>query len=969
MIDLKELFITHERQLADSLQGLAENHGFASHAQAKGKSWQSSMAVMTNALINSFETQGINGCHASPSVVCEDDQLTEFALQTSRRHRKNGINLASFLAVLKFYRQAYLDLLHQVDNADTRQERGFINRFFDRMEISQSMDWVRHAEEKTILQAKANNHDMANEKNRFLTLFDSLISSVFLLDTDLNIEIMNRAATEIIGPNDLPEELQYTRPSRDTTHQTIPTPKVSLKKTVPWLYAGISGCRNDKGLFNESRFDTTEVIDGRRSYFTIAVAPMADTWGQFKGTTIVVDDVTERVEMELQLARERNRAAEYLNVVGAIVLAVDASGSILLLNQTGCDILGYESHEIIGKNWVDIAIPETEREELRDYFYSILSDDIKQADRRNNHIITHSGKNVMVEWNNQILRNEGGIPIGILASGMDITERHLMEEALAEKELWLRNTFVALTEAVLILTPGRKIMDATPAAETMFQRSYDELTKMPIEALHINSEASAKYRQIMDDAFEQGATAEFEFTLCRKDGSTFPTENSVSLIVNDDNKPLGVVNVIRDISRRKKAERVLRESEEKFRRIFEVMSDGFMVTSLSGIIQMVNPATNRLLGFSEGELEGEDISTLYTNREERRNLRHQLINKGTVSGIHLTATKKDGKTILVEANANIVMGDHGHPIAMEGTFRDITARIKAEKILREREKLYRAFFENNHAVMLLEDPRNGDIVDANPAASEFYGYSVEKMRTMRMDQINALGEEDIFQEMFRARNENRAYFIFKHILASGEIRDVELYSGPILVHGKQLLYSVIHDVTARIKLERDMTRMATTDALTGANNRHQFFLLAKQEFKSAMRYKLPLAVIMLDIDYFKSINDEYGHQIGDEVLKALSSSAIDTLREADIFGRLGGEEFAVVLPKTDRANAKDTANRLRKSLENLEVQAKNETVTFTVSVGVTTAWKKDKSLEEVLNRADEALYKAKRGGRNKTVVT
>lgn len=189
-----------------------------------------------------------------------------------------------------------------------------------------------------------------------------------------------------------------------------------------------------------------------------------------------------------------------------------------------------------------------------------------------------------------------------------------------------------------------------------------------------------------------------------------------------------------------------------------------------------------------------------------------------------------------------------------------------------------------------------------------------------------------------------------------------------MVRGHQLLYSVIHDITQRVAMEREIKEMATTDALTGVNNRRQFFLLAEQELIRTKRYEQPLTVLMLDIDYFKTINDTYGHQTGDIVLKELADTAIATLRETDIFGRIGGEEFAAVLPETDNHDAQLVAERLREALATLAVRSGNDSVSFTVSIGISEVDKTDTAIETSLNRADEALYRAKRTGRNRIVL-
>ncbi len=137
---------------------------------------------------------------------------------------------------------------------------------------------------------------------------------------------------------------------------------------------------------------------------------------------------------------------------------------------------------------------------------------------------------------------------------------------------------------------------------------------------------------------------------------------------------------------------------------------------------------------------------------------------------------------------------------------DVTARRMAEADLQESQSRYHSLFENNHAVILLIRPGTGRIVDANPAAAEFYGYTRKQLTSMSITEINTLTEEDVFREMRRARSRRQRTFLFRHRLASGEVRDVEVYSGPIEVSGKTLLYSIVHDITARKKAEDELRK-------------------------------------------------------------------------------------------------------------------------------------------------------------------
>ncbi len=179
---------------------------------------------------------------------------------------------------------------------------------------------------------------------------------------------------------------------------------------------------------------------------------------------------------------------------------------------------------------------------------------------------------------------------------------------------------------------------------------------------------------------------------------------------------------------------------------------------------------------------------------------------------------------------------------------------------------------------------------------------------------------------------------------------------------------VIERTNALSKANEDLLVMASTDALTKVYNRGYLFEVGSQQLSSARRNKRPLSVIILDVDHFKAINDTYGHSTGDAVLKSLASLCSDAMRESDIFGRYGGEEFVAILPETDLEGAMILAERMRKSIEELKVDGPIASVAVTISLGVTTAVLKDDEIAHTINRADEALYQAKHQGRNRVMA-
>lgn len=171
-------------------------------------------------------------------------------------------------------------------------------------------------------------------------------------------------------------------------------------------------------------------------------------------------------------------------------------------------------------------------------------------------------------------------------------------------------------------------------------------------------------------------------------------------------------------------------------------------------------------------------------------------------------------------------------------------------------------------------------------------------------------------------------------------------------------------LTEQAKLAQELEKLATTDPLTGVWNRRHLFALAQQEMNRALRYERPFSLLLIDIDRFKQVNDVYGHAVGDEVLIVMAENVVNFLRSSDFFGRWGGEEFVVVLPETDLNTALPVAERIREKLANIVIYTGEQKVQITVSIGVARYKWGDTKIYTILQRADQALYKAKNKGRN-----
>lgn len=173
---------------------------------------------------------------------------------------------------------------------------------------------------------------------------------------------------------------------------------------------------------------------------------------------------------------------------------------------------------------------------------------------------------------------------------------------------------------------------------------------------------------------------------------------------------------------------------------------------------------------------------------------------------------------------------------------------------------------------------------------------------------------------------------------------------------------------ANAKLHAEIEKLAITDGLTGLFNHRTFQEKLSLELKRLNRFSEPLSIMIADIDYFKKINDNYGHPVGDIVLKEVAQKLRDTVRDVDVPARYGGEEFASILPGTDSEGAKIIAERLRKEIRNASFSASGTQFRITISIGIATSPSDTKKKEDLIEKADKALYHAKHNGRNQTVL-
>ncbi|TDX53210.1 diguanylate cyclase domain-containing protein [Orenia marismortui] len=274
------------------------------------------------------------------------------------------------------------------------------------------------------------------------------------------------------------------------------------------------------------------------------------------------------------------------------------------------------------------------------------------------------------------------------------------------------------------------------------------------------------------------------------------------------------------------------------------------------------------------------------------------------------------------------------------------------ELKKRRSSYYQSLFKDNHSVIILLDPQSGNLIDANSAAISYYGYTKEELLTKNITEINTLSQKDVKIEMKRSKKEEKKHFYFQHRLADGEIRDVEVYSGPIKVDNKILLYSIVHDITEKKKAEEEISYLTFHDPVTNLYNR-SYYQRAIKELDLAENY--PISIIMGDINGLKLTNDVFGHQCGDKLLIEVSNILKSATRSSDIVVRWGGDEFCILLAGSNSSEAKEVIKRIKSKCQNSNF----DPIPPSISLGYDTKYDSETELEEVFKIAEDRMYDEK----------
>lgn len=558
--------------------------------------------------------------------------------------------------------------------------------------------------------------------------------------------------------------------------------------------------------------------------------------------------------------------------------------------------------------------------------------------------------------------------LGLVGIGRDITGRKHLEEELYLSALAYRHC----SESMMVSNADNCIVAVNPAFTRTTGYSEAEVLgrdpRMLQSGLQDQDFFREMWRKIRDAGHWQG-----EIWNRRKNGEIFPEWLTIDTVYAGNGSVHQYVALFSDITEKKLIEGALSESESRFRNIFEYAPIGMAVTSLDGHFIQVNQTFCDILGYRKAELKRlgyADITFPDDLKPSLDKVRKLLDGKQNSIRLEKRYLHKQGKLIWVRISTSVHRDGDGAPLFFITQVENISEHKFVEEKMLQEKKFSEDIINTLPDIFCILDT-HGRFIRINQPFVRITGHPEEELRHMT---VLDLFEEDsaLFAErMTAAFREGRLNVEAR--LTTKDGRKIPYYfSGQRTeIYGKACLVGLGRDISERKAQEELLASQANIDFLTGLPNRRYFLELSERELMRAQRNGSQTSLIMLDLDEFKSINDNHGHHIGDRALESLGTVCKQLLREADIIGRMGGEEFAILLPETSCRQALDIAERLRQGIEQAEIELEDGGVLhFTASLGVDTLAAADgMDIDRLLNGADHALYEAKRGGRNRVCNT
>jgi len=662
--------------------------------------------------------------------------------------------------------------------------------------------------------------------------------------------------------------------------------------------------------------------------------------------------------------------APFINQISDYALyMLDNDGGVLSWNAGAEGLLGYTVEEVIGCHFSEFCtVDDLAEDKPRRALDIAFRDGTCQVEELR---VRKDATRFWATETTTALRDAEGNLQGFVKLTRDITERKMSEAALRAREGKYRTLFENSHDAILLTKPADgAFLAANPAACRLFGYSEHEFTSLRRDqVLYMADKRVAA-------AFAQRAltgAGSAELTFIRSDGGRFEARVSSKLFTDENGNQLSCTT-IQDITETKRAEEALRRSEERFRLLYENAPLGIIQIDQNGYVTSANRKQAELTGYAQDELIGlAQAETMPPEEKAMMAERLEGIFSGRVDVFERPLLRKDGSRIWVRVNTKLMSSKPGALLEGIVILEDITEQKRAEEALLQSQEHLRSLYESA-PLGIAECTLEHGFFGANSKLLEILDYTLEEITRLSVADVThpAEREDTLLNLQKLTTGEADTYAMEKRYIRKDRSFVWVNETGSLAsIPGRpRCVIMTVEDITPRKKTEEDLKRAvelsyhrANHDLLTGLPNRASCQDRLKEALAYARRDAHLVAIHLLDLDGFKSVNDSLGHQVGDVLLKEVAQRIKSNVRNTDLVARLGGDEFVVIQTHlAESAGAGVLAQKLIADLGRKYI-LENQDVQSGASIGIALYPDDAEDPGELMKRADLALYDAKHRGR------
>jgi diguanylate cyclase (GGDEF)-like protein/PAS domain S-box-containing protein len=541
--------------------------------------------------------------------------------------------------------------------------------------------------------------------------------------------------------------------------------------------------------------------------------------------------------------------------------------------------------------------------------------------------------------------------------------------ALDPATIRYRLLFEMNVDGILLATTGGAVLDANVAACNLLQIPKDRLPGS-IETI---SELNAQTLNQALDAVKRAGRFRGRLPLTRGDGKAILVEAYCTAYSAQDGTEQVCIAFHEVASRTDSADPVFQLAP-----VLESSNDAIIAMALDGVILTWNSGAEQLYGLTASEMKGRHIHEVVPAElhEEMQAAFKKIVQGKYARTLEMHYLRSDGQGMTLSLAFSPVNDAMGRLVGVSGIAHDITNRKQKEQVLERAEREYRGLFEHAQDAIVIFEPEGEVILDVNERACDLYGLSRAELIGMSVESLShdvQLGKAQIDETLAAGTNRR---FQAMHYRSDGTLLHLDISAAVVSYQGRRAILSSNRDITEFKRLEEALRELSIRDELTKLYNRREMSRIVSEEVERCRRYNRDMSLLMIDIDWFKRVNDTWGHQAGDEILQGIARLLSENTRATDHVARYGGEEMVVILPETAGKQALIVAEHLRCKIAEHEFEVSNDDesegaeplrLNVTISVGLSSYSGEFNTEEALLVAADRALYEAKRKGRNCTV--